>query len=188
LDFQTVEALTQALVQYEGTVVVVSHDRSFVRRIGTKILEIRKGSVELYPGTYDDYVWSIQKGVLSNRLHEDPPPARPAKSSSGDNSTEDGSKENYPKENYKDKKKNLDRQLRQAERRIEEIDKLLPTLQEKLHHLSDKISSAVGLDAQKLIKEMGEIQSQIDLCEAEWLTMSEQKEQAETEIRGLNAK
>ncbi|RYZ98329.1 MAG: ABC-F family ATP-binding cassette domain-containing protein, partial [Proteobacteria bacterium] len=40
LDFQTVEALTQALRAYEGTVIVVSHDRSFIRRVGTKILEV----------------------------------------------------------------------------------------------------------------------------------------------------
>ena len=188
LDFQTVEALTQALVKYQGTVVVVSHDRSFVRRIGTKILEIRKGSVELYPGSYDDYVWSVQQGVLSDRLHEDLP-TRPsqAKATNADSSSE-APKNNSSKENYKDKKKNLDRLLRQAERRIEEIDKLLPTQQAKLHHLSDKLASVVGLEAQKVIKEMGEIQAQIDSLEAEWLTMSEQREQAQAEIKDLGAR
>jgi ATP-binding cassette, subfamily F, member 3 len=189
LDFQTVEALTQALVRYEGTVVVVSHDRSFVRRIGTKILEIRRGSVELYPGTYDDYVWSVQQGVLSDRLHEDLP-TRPSQTEAPkeNSSKENYPKENYPKENYKDKKKNLDRLLRQAERRIEEIDKLLPTQQAKLHHLSDKLASVVGLEAQKVIQEMGEIQAQIDTLEAEWLTMSEQREQAHAEIKDLGAR
>jgi ATP-binding cassette subfamily F protein 3 len=184
LDFQTVEALTQALVKYQGTVVVVSHDRSFVRRIGTKILEIRKGSVELYPGSYDDYVWSVQQGVLSDRLHEDLP-TRPSRT---ETPKENSSRENSSKENYKDKKKNLDRLLRQAERRIEEIDKLLPTQQTKLHHLSDKLASVVGLEAQKVIKEMGEIQAQIDSLEAEWLTMSEQREQSQAEIKDLGAR
>jgi ATP-binding cassette subfamily F protein 3 len=65
LDFDTVEALTQALTQFEGSLVVVSHDRSFIRRVASKILEIRDGRVQFYPGSYDEYVWSLEKGVLS---------------------------------------------------------------------------------------------------------------------------
>ncbi|MBU3537291.1 ATP-binding cassette domain-containing protein, partial [Alkalihalobacillus clausii] len=43
LDFATVEALTNALRAYEGTVIVVSHDRGFIKRVGTKILEVSSG-------------------------------------------------------------------------------------------------------------------------------------------------
>ena len=57
-------------MNYEGTVAVVSHDRSFIRRIGTKILEINHGQVTVYPGTYDEYVWSLEKGALA--LRSDP--------------------------------------------------------------------------------------------------------------------
>lgn len=57
LDFDTVEALTQALQSYEGSLLFVSHDRGFVRRLGTRILEIKDGRAEFYPGSYDDYVW-----------------------------------------------------------------------------------------------------------------------------------
>ena len=65
LDFQTVEALTQALKRFEGTLVVVSHDRGFIRRVATKILEVSNGKVLLYPGTYDEYVWSLQKSLAA---------------------------------------------------------------------------------------------------------------------------
>lgn len=64
LDFDTVEAMTEALRDYPGTVVAVSHDRSFIGRIATKILEIRDGRADIYPGTYDDYLWSLEKGAL----------------------------------------------------------------------------------------------------------------------------
>jgi ATP-binding cassette, subfamily F, member 3 len=67
LDFDTVNALTEALRTYPGTVIVVSHDRSFIGRIATKILEIRDGRAEIYPGTYDDYLWSLEKGSLKAR-------------------------------------------------------------------------------------------------------------------------
>ncbi len=62
LDFDTVEALTEALRDFAGTVVVVSHDRSFIGRIANRILEIRDGQASMYPGTYDEYLWSLQRG------------------------------------------------------------------------------------------------------------------------------
>ncbi|MBU6375572.1 MAG: ATP-binding cassette domain-containing protein, partial [Bdellovibrionales bacterium] len=62
LDFDTVESLAQALEKYEGSIVVVSHDRSFIRRVGTKILEVHQGRASTYPGSYDEYVWSVEKG------------------------------------------------------------------------------------------------------------------------------
>lgn len=67
LDFDTVEALTEALRDYTGSVIVVSHDRSFIGRISNKILEIRNGRAEIYPGTYDDYLWSLENGALKER-------------------------------------------------------------------------------------------------------------------------
>jgi ATP-binding cassette subfamily F protein 3 len=174
LDFQTVEALTQALVKYPGTVVIVSHDRSFVRRVGTKILEIRNGSVELYPGTYDDYVWSVQKGALSQRVEQ----TTPVKSVTTFTQTSVGG-------GYKEQRKTLDKLLRQAERRIEEIDGLLPKQQEKLHHLNDRIGETSGAELSKLIQEIGEIQKTIDQLESDWLAMSEQREQTQNELKLL---
>ena len=62
LDFNTVEGLTQALAEYPGTVITVSHDRSFIGRIADKILEIDGGRVSVYSGTYSEYVWSVENG------------------------------------------------------------------------------------------------------------------------------
>lgn len=61
LDFETVEALGEALKSYQGTLFFVSHDRTFVHLVATEILEIHDGKVIRYPGTYDEYVWRIQK-------------------------------------------------------------------------------------------------------------------------------
>lgn len=66
LDFETVEALTQSLSAYAGTLIVVSHDRGFIRRIATKILEVSQNQVHLYPGSYDDYVWSLQRKITTS--------------------------------------------------------------------------------------------------------------------------
>src|SRR6185503_6967984 len=49
------EVLEEALSQYPGAVVVVTHDRSLMARLATRILAVQDGRVTLYPGGYDDY-------------------------------------------------------------------------------------------------------------------------------------
>lgn len=55
LDLAGKEVLEEALVQYPGAVVVVTHDRSLMARVATRILAVEGGRVKLYPGGYDDY-------------------------------------------------------------------------------------------------------------------------------------
>ncbi len=74
LDFYTVESLTQALSDFKGSVIFVSHDRGFVRRIATKVLEVSQGQATFYPGTYDDYVWSVEAKSRDGFIPPDPKP------------------------------------------------------------------------------------------------------------------
>jgi ATP-binding cassette subfamily F protein 3 len=60
LDFETVEALGAALRKFSGTVVFVSHDRTFVNQTATRILEVKEGRADLYPGSYEDYVYRLE--------------------------------------------------------------------------------------------------------------------------------
>ena len=62
LDMMSVNILIQALQQYEGTFVVVSHDRFFVSEIANKIWYIEDEEIKVYPGTYDEYeTWQEQR-------------------------------------------------------------------------------------------------------------------------------
>jgi ATP-binding cassette subfamily F protein 3 len=62
LDMQSVQILTQALRQYEGTFITVSHDRNFISDIANKIWFIEEGVVKAYPGTLDEYIyWQSQR-------------------------------------------------------------------------------------------------------------------------------
>jgi ATP-binding cassette subfamily F protein 3 len=66
----SVNILTQALLQYAGTYVVVSHDRHFVRNIANKIWYIEDQQIKEYPGTYEEFVtWSMKR---EKPLHEAP--------------------------------------------------------------------------------------------------------------------
>jgi len=56
LDLEGIEALAAGLQAYEGTIIFVSHDRWFVSRLATRILEIRGDGLEDFPGSYDEYL------------------------------------------------------------------------------------------------------------------------------------
>jgi len=57
LDLDSKEVLLDALVDYGGTLIFVSHDRYFVERLATKIIEVGSGAALLYPGTYKEFLW-----------------------------------------------------------------------------------------------------------------------------------
>jgi ATP-binding cassette, subfamily F, member 3 len=57
LDLDSKEVLLDALVDYGGTLIFVSHDRYFVERLATKIIEVGGGTATVYPGTYREFLW-----------------------------------------------------------------------------------------------------------------------------------
>lgn len=56
LDVEAIEALAEALVAYEGTVLFVSHDRWFVSKVASRVLEVTAAGPNDFPGTYDEYL------------------------------------------------------------------------------------------------------------------------------------
>ena len=63
LDVDTVEALANALVGYKGTVIFTSHDRHFMARVATCIIEVRDSKVTNYGGDYDAYLYAVNKEI-----------------------------------------------------------------------------------------------------------------------------
>jgi ATP-binding cassette subfamily F protein 3 len=57
LDLDSKEVLLDALVDYGGTLIFVSHDRYFVERLATKIIEVGGGTALAFPGTYKEFLW-----------------------------------------------------------------------------------------------------------------------------------
>ena len=63
LDFETVEALGRALKGFLGTLFFISHDRTFVNLVASEIVEVNNGAVRRYPGSYEDYVYSMENSL-----------------------------------------------------------------------------------------------------------------------------
>ena len=63
LDVDTVEALAGALLQYRGTVIFTSHDRHFMKRVASCVIEVRDGHVTNYGGDYDAYLYAVNREI-----------------------------------------------------------------------------------------------------------------------------
>jgi len=57
LDLDSKDVLLDALIEYGGTLIFVSHDRYFVERLATRIIEVGDRRVAIYPGTYREFLW-----------------------------------------------------------------------------------------------------------------------------------
>ncbi len=73
LDIPAREMLEQALLQYEGTLCLISHDRHLINAVANKVLVVRNGRPEVFPGNFDDF-----RRVWQDRLDAEDAAARPA--------------------------------------------------------------------------------------------------------------
>jgi ATP-binding cassette, subfamily F, member 3 len=63
LDLRAKDVLLEAINNFTGTVIFVSHDRYFIDRLATRVFEVEGGKVHVYPGNYEDYLWRKEGGA-----------------------------------------------------------------------------------------------------------------------------
>jgi len=80
LDLDSKDVLLEALEDYGGTLILVSHDRYFVEKLATKIIEIGHGEAVVYPGTYSEFLWSkrAREDQVEGRTSPAPPKPKAA--------------------------------------------------------------------------------------------------------------
>lgn len=152
LDIVGKETLENMLVDYEGTIIFVSHDRYFVSKIADRLLVFEDGDVKFYPNTYAEYEEIKKPKELEV---QDKPKAK----TGGRNFTTP----------LKERGK-IERRLEKLEALIEECDKLLGELNEKIN------SEEVFSDYVKVLEVQGEIDSATQKQEdymTEWAELSE---------------
>lgn len=181
LDFDTVEALTEALRDYAGTVIVVSHDRSFIGRVATQILEIRDGHAEIYPGTYDDYLWSLEKGSLKERFARGAAAARTSAAPvpSGPKTVASSVAPTGPR----DQTKRYQAEVKESAKKLKKQEALLDAEASKLAKLNTEIVGAEGRKLQDLSAAIDQCYREVQLLEESILELMERQAEAESYLK-----
>jgi ATP-binding cassette subfamily F protein 3 len=163
LDVETVEALAEALLEYRGTVIFTSHDRHFMKRIATNIIEVRDGSAKNYLGDYDAYLYA-----MNQEIEEGNRDTSASKSSRQDSSAKrEMTKEERVASQQAHKRRR--KQIQALERKIARLDDEKKALNEQLLTETDP-EAAVKLHDQvsALVRELSDAENQwLDLSQTE---------------------
>jgi len=79
LDMRAKDVLLTALQEYNGTVVFVSHDRYFIDKLATRVIEVADGAVHVFPGNYEEYLWRKNGAAAASKIVPAAEPAIAAK-------------------------------------------------------------------------------------------------------------
>ena len=159
LDIDSKEVLENALIDFEGTLLFVSHDRYFINRVATHVLELSENGSTLYLGDYDYYV--EKKSEVEMIQAEEASTSNQAKESSPVNDYQ------AQKESQKEVRK-LMRQIESLETEIEELESQSQAISEQMLETND---------AEKLMElqaELDKISHRQEEAMLEWEELSEQ--------------
>lgn len=162
LDIDSKEVLENALIDFDGTLLFVSHDRYFINRVATQVLELSEEGSTLYLGDYDYY---LEKKAELEALAAAQAEALPV------SSTEEVTSNDYhlQKQNQKELRK-ITRRIEQLEAEMEELDQKIQDITETMHSTND------AADLVQLQSELDQLNVQQEAVMEEWAELSEQVE------------
>lgn len=165
LDMRSKDVLKSAIRDFDGTVIVVSHDREFLDGLVSKVYEFGGGKVREHLGGIYDF---LQKKKIDNlnmlgavAEKKDTPAAQP---SAGD--TGISGKLSY------EMQKEQARKLKKAEKDVENCEKEIETLEGKIAEVEDKMSHPDNASDVSLFQEHGELKKQLDELVEKWESLS----------------
>ena len=162
LDIDSKEVLENALIDFDGTLLFVSHDRYFINRVATKVLEISENSSQLYLGDYDYY---LQKKAEQEEL---------AQLTINSQQEEQSSQPDSKISDYQTQKANQ-KELRKLNRRISEIEEELEDIESREQEINEAMMTTnEATQLMDLQKELDAITNQQDILMLEWEQLSEQ--------------
>ena len=147
LDLRAKDVLLDALTDYAGTVVFVSHDRYFIDKLATRVFEIGGGKVEIYPGNYEDYLWRKQGG--NTEQEERMASALQARTSVADlpSNGKRGRNQSVEEPAAGSKAKRLNPIKRQqVEQRVRELEKEISSVEAAIAHCETVLQNFVSVD------------------------------------------
>jgi ATP-binding cassette subfamily F protein 3 len=159
LDVESVDSLAEALLGYKGTLIFTSHDRYFLERMATSIIEVRDGRVVNYHGDYEAYLYAVNKEIeegereTASRMSK--PPADVLK--------------------VKAANKAARRNERDIRKEIGNIEKTIARLDEQKKLTNTQLmSSTDSKEALRLHNEVEELTKQLNEAEERWCALQDE--------------
>jgi ATP-binding cassette subfamily F protein 3 len=186
LDLDSKEVLLDALADYGGTLIFVSHDRYFVERLATKIIEVGDRRAIAYPGTYKEFLWHLRIKELgitelgnkkpdARRPNEDRRPVKAGPASDKDSTKPRPSREEQKKTEREARRRQREQQARTAriealEARIAEAERAIRELEQAMAapgFYDDRLAAQPVIDKhQTLMWQVGDLMHQWEQLQA----------------------
>lgn len=147
LDMDSREMLEDALCQFEGTVLFVSHDRYFINKTATRVLELKDGALNSYQGNWSDYISALEK-VNIPEASEEPGTTKTAAAK------------------QKRTEKEKEASVREAKKRIAQIESDIEAAEQRLAEIETCLADPSALDTQQISELSNEYTQQREAVEA----------------------
>ena len=170
LDMRTKDVLKQAIKDFDGTVIVVSHDREFLDGLVTKVYEFGNKQVREHLGGIYDFLQRKKMDSLQELEKE--------------KVTEKSNVEGIPSENklsYEEQKEQQ-RQLKRLERTISDCEKKVEELELKIKQIEVRLSSVEGASDSSLYEKHGRLKKELDEIIEKWTELTMELEEKNKQI------
>lgn len=165
LDMQSKDVLKNALLQYEGSLILVSHDRDFLQGLSEKVFEFKNHAIKTYLGDVYDF---LEKKKMDS-LHE---LQQKSETKGGEEKKPSSNKELY------EQKKKRDAELRKQQNQIKKIENEIAELERQRDELETQMADAENYAAQiadgSLYKDYEKLKKRIEEKEYEWMILMEE--------------
>ncbi len=179
LDILSRQILEDALSDYEGTLMFISHDRAFINAIATKIVEVNEGRLVTYSGNYDEYLWQKERAQLDKNEAANPNPAKATEAAASVSGRKGDRRARAARIQEKSQA------LRPLKQRLKALEAEIATLEKEKEDLLAAVCDPLVIGDQTLypqkLKRQREVNLHLEKILEEWAALGEQIEQKEME-------
>ena len=177
LDMASKEVLKEAILAFDGTAVIVSHDREFLDGLVSKVYEFADGHVREHLGGVYDYLNSRNEetyNVFDSSRQQSQPSPQPVSNKAEDMKEQETGK-SVGRRGYEEQKE-AQKQVKKVERQIKETETRIESLEAKLSQLNDKLCTPEFASDMKTLEEYNDVKKQIEEQEKQWEKLLEELE------------
>ena len=176
LDMPSKDVLKEAIKAFDGTAIIVSHDREFLDGLVSKVYEFADGKVREHIGGIYDYLASIDDPSVAPTQSAEKSPVTATTSNKGNTNVQ----ADVPKESYAERKERM-KKVSRAEKAVKESENKIEKMEARLKELDEILCKPENASDMKLITEYTSTKKALDEEVEKWETLSMQLEEMKSE-------